>query len=781
MNNLQNLEAEKYILGSLLSGSKKIDLIAQKLKKSSFYWEKHSVIYDAIINLYKNEVISDIITVSDYLEKNNNLEFIGGSSYLAELCKNHTTDSQVEHYAEIVLEKGSLRMFYEFFGKEYEKINLGKIIDKKTVCEDIEKILGTIDDDNEKRTSIDEILDDYTASQEAYSLKKADGELSIGIPCGYGFIDAAIDGYREEHLWTITAFTSVGKCHGLGTKILMYDGSIKKIENIIVGDKVMGQDSKPRNVLSICGGKDNMYKIKPYYGSDFVVNSQHILSVKRTGMSGDKIWTNKKGEITNISVENYLKSSNGFKHRSKLYRKPIEFKEKKLLIDPYFLGVWLGDGDAKSVRITNPDNEVELDLKKYAKKLKMKLHVNNNGLCKTLSITRKNKKLTRSEDSLQGTLNKLNLLKNKHIPNIYKINSRKNRLELLAGLIDSDGNASGNYAYEYSTIDEYIANDVEFVALSLGFRVTKKIRKSITNFSNGKVCKSYRIYIGGPVWKIPIRIKRKKIKKFSSTRNHLTTGFKVESLGIGEYRGFTLDGDNLYLLDNFIVNHNSSMMCNLIKNLLDKNKKVVVFSLEMSKEDIVGKLLAIETSLSPIQIKKGLTDNEIYHLQSMAKTKLREKEMKIYSECFDVDKIIATMKVENFKKQVDVFFLDYIQNVSGQARDEYTLLTNAIKKIQNSTRKLKTTTVILSQISNEDNKNGNMLNVSGKGSGAIKAASDLFIYLKREGSEEDIIEKYRTGEDIPLIAIINKNRHGRIGSGKLNLKQLTGEMYEPYQ
>ena len=86
---------------------------------------------------------------------------------------------------------------------------------------------------------------------------------------------------------------------------------------------------------------------------------------------------------------------------------------------------------------------------------------------------------------------------------------------------------------------------------------------------------------------------------------------------------------------------------------------------------------------------------------------------------------------------------------------------------------------MLSQISNEDNKSGNILNVSGKNSGSIKSASNLFIYLKRDGTEDEIVEKYKTGEDIPLFGIINKNRHGSIGSRKLKLKQKTGEIFEP--
>ena len=77
--------------------------------------------------------------------------------------------------------------------------------------------------------------------------------------------------------------TDVNKGLLPGTEIMMYDGTIKKVEDVKQNDVVMGDDSTPRNVLELCHNFETMYKIKTNKGKDFIVNENHILSLKSTG------------------------------------------------------------------------------------------------------------------------------------------------------------------------------------------------------------------------------------------------------------------------------------------------------------------------------------------------------------------------------------------------------------------------------------------------------------------------------------------------------------------
>lgn len=104
-------------------------------------------------------------------------------------------------------------------------------------------------------------------------------------------------------------------CHAAGTKVIMYDGSKKNVEDVKIGDFLMGPDSKPRKVLDLCRGKDEMYEVTPTKGDSFVVNGHHILSLHKSH-SEDKSYP----EILNISVNDYCKLSECEKTKYKLRR-----------------------------------------------------------------------------------------------------------------------------------------------------------------------------------------------------------------------------------------------------------------------------------------------------------------------------------------------------------------------------------------------------------------------------------------------------------------------------
>jgi len=71
-------------------------------------------------------------------------------------------------------------------------------------------------------------------------------------------------------------------CHAIDHPILMYDGTIRKVQDVRIGESIMGDDSTPRHVLALCRGRERMYRINPFRGESFVVNENHILSLVST-------------------------------------------------------------------------------------------------------------------------------------------------------------------------------------------------------------------------------------------------------------------------------------------------------------------------------------------------------------------------------------------------------------------------------------------------------------------------------------------------------------------
>jgi len=124
----------------------------------------------------------------------------------------------------------------------------------------------------------------------------------------------------------ITGAPGTGKCLGKDTPIIMFNGEIKPVQEIIPGDIVMGNDSTPRFVLCINKGIDTLFKIKQKNGNEYVVNSAHILCL---------IYKNSFIEIT---VENYLKKCNEFKNNCYGYKVSADFVKKNICTDPYIFG-----------------------------------------------------------------------------------------------------------------------------------------------------------------------------------------------------------------------------------------------------------------------------------------------------------------------------------------------------------------------------------------------------------------------------------------------------------
>jgi hypothetical protein len=140
-----------------------------------------------------------------------------------------------------------------------------------------------------------------------------------------------------------------GKCLGKGTPVLMFNGQIKKVENIVVGDQLIGPDSKPRNVLALGCGKEQMYRIKPVKGMEWECNESHILALvcSKTTALGK---ANSKIEIT---VKDYLKLDEGVKNTLELYRVDVsnaslEVTKTMFSIEPTTVDDYYGfqiDGD----------------------------------------------------------------------------------------------------------------------------------------------------------------------------------------------------------------------------------------------------------------------------------------------------------------------------------------------------------------------------------------------------------------------------------------------------
>ena len=366
----------------------------------------------------------------------------------------------------------------------------------------------------------------------------------------------------------------------------MYSGKILKACEIRPGFKLMGPDGKKRVVLRCHHGYDEMYRVTPVKGEPFIVNSEHLLPLVKTNEKGNPIYPSQKGgKVELVTVGEWHRKSQTWRHVHKLYRSDIIHSfggEKSIPVDPYFVGVLLGDGEIKYGRIdvTTMDPEVVEVVREQAELYQMEIKTMPAGKATTYYL--RSRELGCKGGRLYNNLKRIGIAGKgsgeKAVPFEYKTAPAAARAALLAGLLDTDGSLNTN-VYDFISKSHQLAEDLAFIARSLGLAAyVRETEKGIN--STGFTGKYWRVSVSGNTSIIPCRVKHKQATKRTQIKDVRRTGIQsIEAIGEGEYFGFTVDGDNLYLMDDFTVTHNCG--------------KTIIFSAIAADEVRAGKRVLI--------------------------------------------------------------------------------------------------------------------------------------------------------------------------------------------
>lgn len=392
--------------------------------------------------------------------------------------------------------------------------------------------LGEAGEKLERGNYSEEVLEDYDRLVKELKTDKPRGRLHVlqGSPGG-------------------------GKCLGKDTPVMKFDGSVVPVQDIKPGDFLMGPDSKPRLVMTTNTGTGNLFNIIPTKGDPWVCNDVHILTLRNS----------RTDEIIDIPLDKYQAKTNAFKSKYKAFRAQVDFPSREVSIDPYFMGVWFGDGTKRQgkngiyrVSVSKPDQEIADACQSVADTFGVRISTSDQDKkCPTYHFAsdewvgqwRSNPVTNKMREILGPNLT---------IPKEYIYNSREVRLQFLAGFLDTDGFMEHN-GFEICQKRKDYAEAIQFVARSLGLACYTSVK-----VVNGE--EYQRMYISGDTDMIPTRIPRKQAGPRRQVKNVQNTGFSVEPAGFGDYYGFTLDGDGRFLLGDFTVTHNTYQ----IKGLLDE-------------------------------------------------------------------------------------------------------------------------------------------------------------------------------------------------------------------
>jgi len=506
------------------------------------------------------------------------------------------------------------------------------------------------------------------------------------IRTGIGGLDEKMNGgLSKGELAIILAPFGVGKALPNSNKIYTPEG-YKLMGDIKVNDKVFGRNGKETNVIGVYPqGNRPIFKISFNDGTFTFCDEEHLWSVNSINQRNRSSW--KDGKRIKLEPDNsfkVIKTSDlinklTFGTKKSLNFKipmvePVEFNERELPINPYVLGVMLGDGYMKSSRFTTKDIEIADEVSR------------TNSV--NISIKEKCRDIDKSNILVQeclfdvciyGITDKLKSLglydkksDTKFIPSQYLYNSIENRLELLRGLLDTDGNVRKNGGIEYVSTSKELIENVRWLVLSLGgfCKLSSKFPTYTYKGIKKTGKKAYKLTISFPEKNkiIPFKLSRKNDRVVNRLKYENNKFIKsIEYSHDEEATCIMVDNDeHLFVTDDFIVTHNTTMITKIANTAVNDGYNVLQIFFEDNPKVIQRKHLSCWTGIELNSLSEH--KEELINLCESKKDKKTNRGV-LKLKKFSSDGTTMPMIRQYVRKKIsegfrpDIVLLDYIDCV----------------------------------------------------------------------------------------------------------------------
>lgn len=387
------------------------------------------------------------------------------------------------------------------------------------------------------------------------------------------------------------------KAQSLDCSVLTMDGW-KRIGDLEVGDEIIGSDGRPTKVTDLHPISEMpLYRLTTKDGRSTLCNGDHLWMVMIPSNMGDRWLIKSTEELLPIYKRG---RANGYdEYRCFLPApKPIQWSgDEKFHISPYVLGVWLGDGHTAGGRITTADPEIFEYFDRPVKK--------------------QSGRYLYGVEGLTSDLRHIRVLGNKHVPSAYLYGTESTRVQLLRGLMDTDGTVhqDGKIAYFCNT-NTALIDAVVFLIRSLGGVANVSEHQAMLN---GKPCKmAWIVSVKFDKNFCPFQLRRKRTQWIGADAIKLTI-VDITPVDPEPARCITVDApDGLYVTDDFLLTHNSTSLTHdfILANMLWRIESYCVI-LGSSEEMAAGHLQEIATELrtnaemvNTFEVTKFLVDSK---------------------------------------------------------------------------------------------------------------------------------------------------------------------------
>jgi phosphate starvation-inducible protein PhoH and related proteins len=364
-----------------------------------------------------------------------------------------------------------------------------------------------------------------------------------------------------------------GRAAPLNTPVLTPDG-FRPIGSLTVGDLVIGSDGKPTPVIGVYPqGEKDIYRLTTQDGASTLCSGDHLWAV---ATRDDRRRGKPLRVLTTREMIGNLRANHYHRYELPLHSAPVRFPYREVPMDPYALGLLLGDGcltGSTTPSFATGDPELAYELKRLLPGIEVRPRQGPNYMLSQLTSPWTTTSLV--ENPVTGAVRRLGLYgtrsTTKFVPDLYLYNSHKVRLAVLQGLLDADGGPvtqrGRTCRVQYSTISSRLRDDVIFLVRSLGGIVYHSVRRALgraPGFAKGRPVynrhDAYVIDIRLPKGIEPFRLTRKRDTYHAAGGGGRPMRYidSIEPAGTAEAVCIAVAAaDSLYTTEDFLLTHNT--------------------------------------------------------------------------------------------------------------------------------------------------------------------------------------------------------------------------------
>jgi replicative DNA helicase len=781
----QSIEAEQSVLGGLLLDNGSWDRAADVLSEADFYRFEHRLIFSAIGALISASRPADVITVYEQLQMLGKAAEAGGLAYLNALAQSVPSAANMRRYAEIVRERSILRKLIAASDEIATNAFSPQGRQVAQILDEAEGKIFKIGEEGQRtkqgfqsmETLAVQLIDRVT------ELAENGAEDVTGVRTGFFDLDRETAGLQPGDLIILAARPSMGKAQPLDARVRTL-GGWKPMGELEVGDAVASVDGRPSIVTGIYPqGEKAVWRVRFSDGRSAECCDEHLWKVHFRGWKAPRV-------MATADVRALLEKA---RYRDRLWidRATGDFGHlDPLPVDPWLLGALIGDGNLTgtgTVRFSTDSPEM---VERVAARAGTDMEVTHAGRYDYRIVRRDRGRVPgfagAQPNPLRVALEALQLSglpsDRKFIPALYLTASRERRLELLRGLLDTDGWVERRGSVRFSTSSRQLAQDVAALVRSLGGWCSISTKQPhFTDAAGLRVegLPAHVCHISHPEprslflmsekqARAPERWQREKRLTIASIEPSRTAPCQCISVSHPE---------RLYITDDDVVTHNTAFALNIAENVaVNEGLPVVVFSMEMGASQLALRMVGSQGRIDQQHLRTGRLGNDEW-------TRLTEAVERLSKAAIFIDETPALNPAElraRARRQarqcgkLGLIVVDYLQLMSGTGGNEENRATEIgeiSRGLKALAKELQCPVIALSQLNRsvEQRPDKRPMMSDLRESGAIEQDADIIMFIYRD-------EYYNKESKEPGVAeiIIAKQRNGPVGTTRLTfLRQWT--------